>query len=49
MQTTRNLRYRKKIHEAFDSLDSKQVGYIGREEIEDSLIGLGLVETTEEV
>lgn len=41
--------YRKKIREAFESLDSQQAGYIGREEIEDSLIGLGLVDTPQEV
>ena len=42
-------RYRRKIRKAFDSLDSKQTGKIGKEELEDSLIGLGLVDTPQEV
>lgn len=42
-------RARKKIKEAFVSLDSRNLGHIGREEIEDSLIGLGLVDTPQEV
>lgn len=42
-------RQRKKIKDAFVSLDSQNLGHVKREDIEDILIGLGIVSTTQEV